>query len=671
MKLSISRKVGLIISLSLLVSLSIMVSVLLSRENKAKLEATNTEVHNLSKVMINSISFAMAQGTTDVSPYIKKVKNTPNLFELRVLPANKIKSGSESKMDSQEQNVLRSKQSFSVTEEINDLPMFRSIEPILSDESCNSCHSSTTGEALATVSIRYSLANVYSDLASQRLIAILLAIGAILFAYFISMYFIKKNVVNDLNKSIEDIKILSDGDLAEFSKLNREDEIGNLNSSLIKLSETMALRADLGTQFAEGNFQDEVILLSEKDKLGKSFQTIKESLKKLARDAKAVSQSALLGNLDYRASTQEHKGEFKEIIENVNGTIDAVAKPIIDAGNVLQKIAKGDLTIRMTKEYLGDYSIIKTEVNNLAESFSNALFEVASAINSTAISGDQISSSTEQMAAGAQEQSSQTLEVASAVEEMTKTILETSRNSSNAADAIKNAGKIASEGGILMEDTISGMNRIEEVVSKSAVTVEALGDSSDQIGEIIQVIDDIADQTNLLALNAAIEAARAGEQGRGFAVVADEVRKLAERTTKATKEIAAMINQIQKETKGAVLSIKEGTNEVQKGKMLALKAGIALKEIIEGTNNVADMVTQVAAASEEQSSTAEQISRNVEAISNVTQESNIGIQGIAGATEELHRLTTNLQDLIARFKINSFETTAINKQLGKNKLQLQ
>ena len=162
------------------------------------------------------------------------------------------------------------------------------------------------------------------------------------------------------------------------------------------------------------------------------------------------------------------------------------------------------------------------------------------------------------------------------------------------------------------------MIKISEVVKQSAETVQALGKSSDQIGEIVQVIDDIADQTNLLALNAAIEAARAGEQGRGFAVVADEVRKLAERTTKATKEIATMIKQIQKDTNDAVESMQQGTAEVEVGKKLAEKAGSSLQEIIHGAEQVVDIVTQVAAASEEQSSAAEQISKNIESTHIVT-----------------------------------------------------
>jgi methyl-accepting chemotaxis protein len=210
---------------------------------------------------------------------------------------------------------------------------------------------------------------------------------------------------------------------------------------------------------------------------------------------------------------------------------------------------------------------------------------------------------------------------------------------------------IAKEGGKVIHDTIEGMNRIAQVVKTSAATVHALGNSSDKIGEIVQVIDDIADQTNLLALNAAIEAARAGEQGRGFAVVADEVRKLAERTTKATKEIAVMIKTIQRDTAGAVDSMEKGTAEVEKGKLLADEASNSLSLIIEGSEDVVNISTQVATASEEQAATAEQISKNIESINKVTNENSAGVLQIANAAEELNKQTESLQDLVSQFKL--------------------
>jgi methyl-accepting chemotaxis protein len=325
----------------------------------------------------------------------------------------------------------------------------------------------------------------------------------------------------------------------------------------------------------------------------------------------------------------------------------------------MAKFGDGDLTFRMSGDFKGNFKSYKDKINFLGESLENIIGEVAKVIAATSNATNDITTSIAEMAAGSEEQSRQTSEVASAVEEMTRTILDTSANSSAASDAAKKAGDIAKDGGKVVNETIEGMIRIADVVKKSAVTVQALGNSSDQIGEIIQVIDDIADQTNLLALNAAIEAARAGEHGRGFAVVADEVRKLAERTTKATKEIANMIKQIQRDTSGAVNSMEEGTGEVEKGKSLADRAGDSLKEIIKGSEEVVDISIQVAAASEEQSSAAEQISKNIDAISSVTQQSSAGLQQIAKTAEDLIHLTSNLESVISKIKISGKNTEGI------------
>jgi methyl-accepting chemotaxis protein len=314
--------------------------------------------------------------------------------------------------------------------------------------------------------------------------------------------------------------------------------------------------------------------------------------------------------------------------------------------------SNGDLTVKLDVKNNDDIGKLFSGFNKAVSNIRDMLLNVNNAVSQTSLASSDISTSVEEMAAGAQEQSIQTSEVASAVEEMTKTILETTKNTSLAAEAAKNAGDFAVEGGKAVNETILGINKISEVVSKSVNTVIVLGENSDKIGEIVQVINDIAEQTNLLALNAAIEAARAGEQGRGFAVVADEVRKLAERTTTATKEIGEMIKRIQKDTKEAVIAIKEGTIEVEKGKEKANTAGEVLNRIVKGAGKVSDIVVQVAAASEQQAATAEEIDKNIEAISNVTNEAASGIQLIAQSAENLNKLTVTLQSLVHQFKIN-------------------
>ncbi len=384
-----------------------------------------------------------------------------------------------------------------------------------------------------------------------------------------------------------------------------------------------------------------------------AYEIVRDKINQLNMETSKLIEDSKNGKLDNRGDLSKFEGFYKELIHGINSVLDAVIIPIKDGAGVLDVFATGDFTQRVTADYKGDHQLIKNSINKLGDSVSTVLNDVAEAVSATASATTQISSSSEEMAAGSQEQSSQAQEVAVAVDQMTKTILETTKNAGNTADVAKNAGQIAKDGGKVVIQTIEGMNRIANVVTKAAETVQELGKSSDQIGEIIQVIDDIADQTNLLALNAAIEAARAGEQGRGFAVVADEVRKLAERTTKATKEIAGMIKRIQKDTNGAVESIQQGAVEVQKGKELAAKAGESLEQIITGSNQVVDRAMQVAAASEEQSASAEQISKNIESISAVTQQSAAGVQQIARAAEDLNRLTENLQNLVSKFNVST------------------
>ena len=188
-------------------------------------------------------------------------------------------------------------------------------------------------------------------------------------------------------------------------------------------------------------------------------------------------------------------------------------------------------------------------------------------------------------------------------------------------------------------------------VGSSATAVTTLGDKSQQIGEIIKVINDIADQTNLLALNAAIEAARAGEHGRGFAVVADEVRKLAERTTKATEEVASSIKDIQVQTGSAVQLIESGSTRVAKGVDLAQNAGQALGRISQSSQGLAGMVQSIAAAAEEQAASSQQIAKAVETINAVTRESSQGAAQVAQAASDLSQQSEKLQGMVQRFKL--------------------
>ncbi|MEK7773961.1 MAG: methyl-accepting chemotaxis protein, partial [Deltaproteobacteria bacterium] len=268
-----------------------------------------------------------------------------------------------------------------------------------------------------------------------------------------------------------------------------------------------------------------------------------------------------------------------------------------------------------------------------------------------ASAAEQLSASSSQIAEGADRQSNQTTQVATAMEEMNATVLEVARNSQTVSESAKQARETAEQGGNVISQAVSAMKEVAESTSVTADTVKRLGKSSEDIGAIVSVINDIADQTNLLALNAAIEAARAGEQGRGFAVVADEVRKLAERTTRATKEISNMINSIQAETNKAVNEMADGTLKVENGVRLANEAGEALGKIVNGVHTVTEMISQIATSAEEQSATTDEITQNMDSIKDVSKTSVTAIAEAARASNEMARLATELKDLVSRFSV--------------------
>jgi methyl-accepting chemotaxis protein len=270
---------------------------------------------------------------------------------------------------------------------------------------------------------------------------------------------------------------------------------------------------------------------------------------------------------------------------------------------MLQEIAGNNLAIQdMEITSTDEIGQACTALNDMKNNLHGLIRSIADTAEHVASASEEISSAATQQSQGAETQKDQAGQVATAMQQMSSTVMQVSENSTRAAEASRQAADTARQGGAIVEQTLHKMHTIADSVESTAKKMEELGKSSDQIGRIAGVIDDIADQTNLLALNAAIEAARAGEQGRGFAVVADEVRKLAERTTTATKEIAQMINNIQGETKTAVTAMQAGTSQVEEGVQFTSRAGDSLKQIIQMSEQVGEMITQIATAATEQSS---------------------------------------------------------------------
>jgi methyl-accepting chemotaxis protein len=330
-----------------------------------------------------------------------------------------------------------------------------------------------------------------------------------------------------------------------------------------------------------------------------------------------------------------------------------VLKPLAHVATITRDIAQGegDLTKRVPVNGNDEISQLGTYFNLFIEKLQKMIGKVAHVTDKVASASVELSATAEEISKGTDTLTSRASQTAAAVEEMNATVSQVAQNSGKAATLAQETVKTAKDGGTVVSDTINGMQHLSDAVSNSATIIAELGKSSDQIGEIVRVIEDIADQTNLLALNAAIEAARAGEQGRGFAVVADEVRKLAERTTKATKEIGDMIRQIQQDTRGAVDSMQQGTQKVSGGVELVNKTGEALTRIVQMVSESADMIRQIAVASEEQSVATQQIANDIENVAKVTKESASGANESAKASHDLSQLAVELQGIVGSFKV--------------------
>ncbi len=413
-----------------------------------------------------------------------------------------------------------------------------------------------------------------------------------------------------------------------------------------------------------------------------------------------------------------------------------ISTPIVALTEVAQVIAKGDLTSQIPKVTSGDeledlagaFNTMTANLRNLiggisasaqnvaatseelssnAEEVSSATQQVAKAVDGLAKSGTEQTKNVNesavlvnelilaigQIASGANEQAHNMSQGARMMDEMSKGIEEVASSSQKVAEATRQTAEAAGKGGDAVEKTIAGMDRIRSTVFDSAAKIKELGISSEQIGEIVQVIDDIAEQTNLLALNAAIEAARAGEHGKGFAVVADEVRKLAERSGGSTKEIAKLVQTIQKGTSEAVQSMEVGIKEVEVGTGLADNAGVALRdilkmvaeaneqvqsisaaaeqlsassvEVVKVVNNMAAITEENTAATEEMAAGSNQVNLSINNIASLSQDSaatteevsasteevNASAEEIAAAAQSLSKMAVSLQDMVATFRV--------------------
>jgi methyl-accepting chemotaxis protein len=330
----------------------------------------------------------------------------------------------------------------------------------------------------------------------------------------------------------------------------------------------------------------------------------------------------------------------------------AIMQPLILTQNAMKYVAtNNDLTHQVNLVHEDEIGQLVKSFNALLTRLHETLVGIRGNVEGVLSTSSSLSSAASQVATSSAHQSSATSAMAAAVEEMTVSISTVSSSADEAQHLAKDAGNTSTEGGKIISRTATEMGEIATTVGKASEVIHALGEESKQISSVVQVIKEVADQTNLLALNAAIEAARAGEQGRGFAVVADEVRKLAERTAQSTVDISTMVGKIQVSANEAVENMTHVVKQVEEGKALAQNAGECIASIQDGASRVSQAVTEISNALREQSNASQDIAKHVESIAQMTDENNAAAEETSSNAQQLDQLAKTVGAAIAAFKL--------------------
>ncbi len=491
----------------------------------------------------------------------------------------------------------------------------RYITPIFMEKQCQACHKAEVGGVNGAISVEISLQAADQALAKQTQVLIAVMAFALLIVGGAGFLSVRRLVISPVAEMNEGLAALSSGNLGYKLGVTSDDEIGDMAHSFREMIAYLREAVAGAQHIAEGDLTVEIRSRSNKDEFGQALQ---------------------------------------QMIVNLRGLVGQVA-----AGT--RRLAESSSQVQEASQQAGEATgQIASTVQQVAQSVAEQTEEVTLSTEGM----DQLAGAIDGIARGAQEQSAAVERMSGVVSQMSGVVEQVAENAEAGAQASERTAQTAREGTETVAQTVQGMMSIHRKVEDAAAKVQEMNQHAEEIGNIVGMIDDIAEQTNLLALNAAIEAARAGEHGRGFAVVADEVRKLAERSGQSTKEIAKLIGQMQAGTNETVTAMQEGLTETEKGASLAEQAGQALDHILRAAEEVNDQVSNIAAAAQEMASQTDGLVAAMQGVSAIVEENTAATEQMSASSAQVGESMQNVAAISEENSAAAEEVSAMTEEMS-------